>query len=511
MANIFTELANYRGLFLMVIVLGLGGTFQFGYHISVLNSPSPYIKAFINETWMMRYGTPIPHETLTLRWSLLVSVYSIGGLVGSTCSGYLIGRFGKKRCQLCNCLLPIASALLMGLSRIVGNFEMILVGRCLAGFYAGLGINIHAQFAGEIAPRKLRGLINTSGPLFVTLGKLCGQIIGLRELFGTETLWPQLLLVSAFLSFVQLVMLPFFPDSPTYILLDKGDKEGCMRALKQLWGDRDHQAHIDEIMKDNVSSKMGRKMSVLELLKDPSHRYQILVLIGLILCLQLSGANAIYFYSYDVFQEAGFPQDQIAYVSLGVGAFEFVSAMICSLLIDRFGRKMLILGGYSLMTLTLSFLTVTLSLQDSYSWMPYCSVFLTFLFIFLYGAGPAGATISTCVEIFSQVPRVPAFVISGCFSWVGLYILGMVFPYIVETLKHFCFLLFMAFIILALLFVHFIVPETKDKTIAQISQEFNKFNFKKQKQGVQSSGISVCTQHHTVRTAFSECSLSTRL
>ncbi|XP_063310566.1 solute carrier family 2, facilitated glucose transporter member 11-like isoform X2 [Pelobates fuscus] len=477
MANIFTELANYRGLFLMVFVLGLGGTFQYGYHISVLNSPSPYIKAFINETWMMRYGTPIPHETLTLRWSLLVSVYSIGGLVGSTCSGYLIGRFGKKRCQLCNCLLPIASALLMGLSRIVGNFEMILVGRCLAGFYAGLGINIHAQFAGEIAPRKLRGLINTTGPLFVTLGKLCGQIIGLRELFGTETLWPQLLLVSGLLSFVQLVVLPFFPDSPPYILLNKGDKEGCMRALKQLWGDRDHQAHIDEIMKDNVSSKMGRKMSALELLKDPSHRCQILVMIGLILCLQLSGANAIYFYSYDVFQEAGFPQDQIAYVSLGVGAFEFVSAMIC----------------------------------DSYSWMPYCSVFLTFLFIFLYGAGPAGATISTCVEIFSQVPRVPAFVISGCFSWVGLYILGMVFPYIVETLKHFCFLLFMAFMILALLFIHFIVPETKDKTIAQISQEFNKFNFKKQKQGVQSSNISVCTQHNNVRTAFSECSLSTRL
>ncbi|KAM4707283.1 solute carrier family 2, facilitated glucose transporter member 11-like [Discoglossus pictus] len=480
MGAIATVLVQYRGLFLMIIVLGIGSTFQYGFNISVLNSPSPLIKNFINQTWIERYGSPVPEGTLILIWSFLVSVFSIGGLIGSTSSGYLTGKFGKKKCQLYNCLLSLISSVLMGLSRTAGSFEMIMAGRFLIGFYSGLGLNIHAHYVGESAPRKLRGFLNATGPLFITLGKLCGQIVGLREFFGTEALWPQLLLFSGIMSLIQLVFLPLFPESPPYLLLNKGDKEGCVRALKLLWGDRDHQADIDEMIREQTAIKKGRNMSVLELLRDPSQRCQLFVMIGMILGLQLSGANAIYFYSFDVFKEAGFPQNQIPYVSLGVGAFEFVSAMICSLLIDHFGRKALLLGGYGLMALTLGLLTVTMSLQDTFTWMPYCSVALTFTFIFLFGAGPAGATLSTCVEIFSQAPRVPAFVVSGCFGWVGLYILGMIFPYVVESLQHFCFLLFVFVIIVTSTLIFLIVPETKGKSITQISEEFYKFNFRKQ-------------------------------
>ncbi|KAG9487429.1 hypothetical protein GDO78_007334 [Eleutherodactylus coqui] len=465
----------------MIFVLGIGGTFQYGYYMSVMNSPSPFIKQFINDTWIRRYGTSIPDASLTLIWSMVVSVFSIGGLIGSTASGHLTGKFGKKKCQLCITVLPLVSALLMGLSITVGHFEMLVAARFLCGFYSGLGINIHAQYVGETAPRKFRGFINTTGPMFVTLGKFCGQIVGLREIFGTEFLWPQVLLISGIISIVQLVALPFFPESPPYLLLVQGDKEGCQKALKQLWGDRDHQPVIDEMIKEQNTQMKGKSMGVLELLRDHSNRNQLLTMIGLILSLQLSGANAIYFYAYDVFREAGFPEDRIAYVSVGVGLFEFISTMICSLLIDRFGRKVLMLGGYSLMALTLGLLTVTLSMQKAFYWMPYCSVGLTFTFIFLYGAGPAGASIATCVEIFAQAPRVPAFVISGIFSWGGLYILGMIFPYIVETLQHFCFLLFLMVIVTSGTLIYFIIPETKGKSITEISQEFNKLTCRRKK------------------------------
>ncbi|XP_075197912.1 solute carrier family 2, facilitated glucose transporter member 9-like [Anomaloglossus baeobatrachus] len=489
MSSMSSELVQHRNLFLLIFVLGIGGTFQYGYHMSVLNSPSPFIKQFINDTLLRRHGTRITDGSLTLIWSLVVSIFSIGGLIGSTASGYLTGRFGKKKCQMCIAVLPLVSAVLMGLSQTVDRIEMIVAARFLSGFYSGLGINVHAQYVGETAPRKLRGFINATGPLFVTLGKLCGQIVGLKEIFGTESLWPQVLLCSGISSLVQLVALPFFPESPPYLLLVKGDKEGCLKALKQLWGDRDHQPVIDEMLKEQNTQKTGKRMGVLELLKDHSNRYQLLTMIGLILSLQLSGANAIYFYAYDVFHEAGFPEDQIPYVSLGVGAFEFVSAMICSLLIDRFGRRVLLLGGYSLMALTLGLLTVTLAMQEKFSWMPYCSVSLTFTFIFLYGAGPAGATISTCVEIFAQAPRVPAFVISGVFSWVGLYILGMIFPYIVETLQHFCFLLFLSVIIISGTVIYFFVPETKGKSIADISQEFNNLKFRRKRMKPKADGV----------------------
>ncbi|XP_063769052.1 solute carrier family 2, facilitated glucose transporter member 11-like [Pseudophryne corroboree] len=480
MSDLFAELVHFRGLFLMTFVLGIGGTFQYGFQLSVLNSPSPFIKQFINDTWVNRYQTSITDGKLTLIWSLLVSMFSIGGLIGSMVSGYLIGRFGKKKCQLCISILPMVNTLLMSLSQTAGNVEMVMVGRFLCGFYSGFGVNIHAQYLGESAPRKLRGIINVTGPISVSLGKLCGQIVGLREIFGSEALWPHIQLLSGILALVQLGTLPFFPESPTYLLLEKGDKEACLKAMKQLWGDRDHHAAIDEIMKEQSARKKGRSISVLELMRDQSNRWQLYVMIGMILSMQLSGASAIYFYSYDVFHAAGFPEDRIAYVSLGVGGFEFVSSMICSLLIDRFGRKTLILGGYSLMALTLGLLTVTLSFQATFFWMPYCSVALTFLFVFLYGAGPVGAVISTCVEIFAQAPRVPAFVISGVFTWLGLCILGMSFPYIVESLQQYCFLLFILVIAISGISLYFVLPETKGKSITEISQEFNKLNFRKQ-------------------------------
>ncbi|KAM9330844.1 solute carrier family 2, facilitated glucose transporter member 5-like [Gastrophryne carolinensis] len=503
---------QHRSLFLMVFVLGIGGTFQYGFQFSVLNSPSPFIKQFINETWIRRYNTSITGGTLTLIWSLVVSVFSIGGLIGSAASGYLAGRFGKKKCTLFNAILPIISAVIVGLTKTSGCFEMIMVGRFLSGFYAGLGLNINAQYVGECAPRKLRGLINTAGPVFVTLGKLSGQIVGLsftlfvkyyrencgtktdnlllqtclknvffvREIFGTEFLWPQVLLLTGIISFVQLITLPFFPETPIYLLLEKNDKEACQKALKHLWGDRDHQAIIDEMLQEKVDRKKGGSMTVLELIRDPSYRWQLCSIIGMFTGLQLSGGSAIYFYSYDVFKAAGFPEDRIAYVSMGVGSFEFVSAMICSLVVDHLGRKVLMLGGLSLMALVLGLLTVTLSMQNTYFWMPYCSVGLIFTFIFLYGAGPAGAALSTSVEIFPQAPRVPAFVISGVFNWIGIYILGMIFPYVVGSLQQFCFLIFIGIILCAIAFIFFIIPETKGKTIAEITFEYNKLNFRSQ-------------------------------
>ncbi|KAM9329605.1 solute carrier family 2, facilitated glucose transporter member 11-like [Gastrophryne carolinensis] len=471
---------HYRGLFLMAFVLGIGGTFQFGYHISVMNSPSPFIKQFINDTWDERFKTPISDATLTLIWSLVVSVYSIGGLIGSAASGYLAGRFGKKKCSLFGAIIPISSAVLMGLSKTTGYFEIILAGRFLSGLFSGLALNINAQYIGDSAPRKLSGLFNAIGPVFVTLGKLCGQIVGLREIFGTEFLWPQILLLTGVTSFVQLITLPFLPETPVYLLLEKNDKEACQKALKQLWGERDHQAVLDEMLQQKDSRKKDGSMSVLELIRHPSYRWQLYSIIGMYLCLQLSGVIAIYFYSYDVFKAAGFPEDQIAYVSVGIGCFEFVSAMICSLLIERFGRKILMLGGLSLMALTLGLLTMTLSMQKAFFWMPYCSVGLTFIFIFLYGAGPAGAVISTSVEIFPPTPRVPAFVIGGVIAWVGVYLLGMIFPYVVASLQQFCFLIFIGIILCSLAFIFFIIPETKGKTIAQITHEFNKLNFRSQ-------------------------------
>ncbi|XP_063791206.1 solute carrier family 2, facilitated glucose transporter member 9-like [Pseudophryne corroboree] len=471
---------QYRGLLILIFVLGIGGSFQYGFHISVLNSPSQFVKTFINDTWIHRYRLPIADSSLTLLWSFIVSSYCIGGLMGSLGSGYLSSRYGKKRSLLCSDLIPIAAALLVGLSVTAKSFEMILISRFLYGVNAGLGLNIHSQYAGEIADKKLRGFTNTSIAIFVTSGKLVGQILGLREMLGIESQWPLLLAISGLWALVQLVILPFFPESPPYLLMEKKDKDGCIRALKQLWGDRDHQNEFNEMLREQATRKSVRSLSVLELLREPSLRWQMYMLLTLTTALQLCGINAIYFYAAEVFRAAGFSDTTIPYLTVGVGVCESSSVILCSLVVDRFGRRLALLTGYASMVLTLGLLILTISLQDKYTWMPFCSIILIFLYSVSFGSGPGATTMTINLEIFSQEARAAAMVIVGVINWLGLSVIGMVFPFLVATMKQYCFLVFLIITAICGVFLYFYLPETKGKSWLEISEDFNKYNTRSQ-------------------------------
>ncbi|XP_075424608.1 solute carrier family 2, facilitated glucose transporter member 9-like isoform X3 [Ascaphus truei] len=393
-------------------------------------------------------------------------------------SGYLPDKYGKKRSQLCSDLIPLVAALLIGCSEVSKSFEMILIGRLLFGINAGFGLNLHAQYASEIAPKSLRGFTNTSVAIFVVAGKLFGQIFGLSEVLGTVSCWPVLLAMSGIWALAQLVTLPFFPESPPYLLMQRGDKDGYMRALNQLWGERDHQAHTEEMMGEHAARRGGRSQGVLGLLRDRTLRWQLYTLVSMGIALQLCGINAIYFYASDVFEAAGFHLTQIPYITVGVGVCETLAAILCSLIVDHFGRRLLLLAGYGFMVLVLGLLTVTVSLQDRYTWMPHCSVLLIFLFSLSFGTGPGAVTITISLEMFSPETRAAAFIVVGLINWIGLFIIGMIFPYVEASLGPFCFLVFIGFIASSGIFLFFFLPETKGKSWLEISEEFNKFDFR---------------------------------
>ncbi|XP_074868689.1 solute carrier family 2, facilitated glucose transporter member 11-like isoform X2 [Carettochelys insculpta] len=431
MDNCLSVLMQYRGLIQMILVLGIGGSFPYGFHISMINYPSLHIRTFINETWIQRYNYPLHHETIMLLWSFIVSVYGIGGVLGNIYGAYLTSKYRKKKCQILMNLIVLVAALFMGFSKMAKSFEMILIGRFLSGIAAGSSLNIHAQYTAEISPKKLRGFSNSTVSIFLTLGKVSGQIMGLSELFGNESLWPLLLAFMGFTALIQTIMLPFFPDSPSYLLIQKNNEDACMKAIKQLWGEGDHQAEVDDILMEKAAMKSTKTLHVLEIFKERSLRWQLYILIITISALQLNGINAVYFYSFEVFRTAKFEEDLIPYISLGLGMCETLSSILCSSLIEPFGRRLLLWGGYMLMIFVLTLLTMTLSLQHRFSWMSYCSVTLVFMFVISFGIGPSGATIAIITEIFSQSFRPSAFLIVGLLNWMCLFALGMSFPYIV--------------------------------------------------------------------------------
>lgn len=469
-----SDLVVYRRVFVMAIVLGLGGSFLSGFQLSTISFAAPFIKQFINDTWLQRTQAPIEAQSLTLLWTLIVSALSIGALTGTWLSGCLSAKYGKKNCLIVSSLVMIAASGITGMSKLALSFEMILLGRILYGFNAGFGCCLQGQYLGEIAPNHLRGLITGTLGIFAVLGKFLGQVAGQSELLGTESLWPLLLASSGVIGLVQLLIVPFFPESPAFFLFQKKDLDGCLKALKQLWGDRDHQAEVEDMLKEQAAMKKTRIMSVLELVRDRSLRRQLSMMMVLGVAMSLSGVNAIYFYSFEVFRTAGFDKEHIPYAALGVGACELCAIVACTFTIERFGRRKLLLGGYGLMVLVLAILTTTLSLQESYFVLPYCNVALLFLFILIFGSGPAAATFPVTAELFTQGSRPASLTISMSLYWTGLYLIGMGFPHVVNQLGTFCFLVFGAIIATAWILIFWFLPETKGKSYMEIKGEFNR-------------------------------------
>ncbi|XP_044052782.1 solute carrier family 2, facilitated glucose transporter member 11b isoform X1 [Siniperca chuatsi] len=472
-----TKLPN-KSLLLAVCAACIGGTFQYGYNISVINAPTTYVQNFINQTWRERYQTDISEDVLTLLWSSIVSIFTIGGLIGATIGGTMSVKLGRKGTLLTNNIFALMAALLMGLSYSTGLFELLIIGRLLTGINAGIGICVQPLYLGEIAPTALRGAMGMGTSIFITGGILTGQVIGLKELLGREEYWPILLSTTCIPAFLQLLILPWFPESPRYLLIDKGDDEGCKKALKQLHG-AGYDGEWEDIEKEKNNLVGFQAKKPWELFTDRSVRWQLLTILLLNAAQQLNGINAIYFYADYLFTQSGIPADKIPYVTIGTGACECITALTCGMLIECLGRKALITGGYTLMSICCIFFTLTLTFQDASPVFPYLSMVCVFAFILSFGLGPGGVTNILTTELFTQTSRPAAYMIAGSVNWLSFFFIGLAFPFILIGLQQYCFLVFLAICSSVATYIFLVVPETKNKTFLEIQNEFQASNNRK--------------------------------
>ncbi|KAG1957923.1 solute carrier family 2, facilitated glucose transporter member 11b isoform X1 [Pimephales promelas] len=459
-------------LLLAVWASGIGGTFQYGYNISIINAPTKSVQNFINQTWTERYNTEISTQMLTLLWSTIVSIFTLGGLVGASVGGTLAIRFGRKGTLLFNNTFALLAAFFMGLSYPSRTFELLIIGRFLSGVNAGIAICVQPLYIGEIAPRALRGAMSMGTSIFITGGILTGQVIGLKELLGKEEYWPILLSTTCIPALLQLLSLPWFPESPRYLLIDRGDDVACTKALTWFHGPDNYHGEKADIERERDCAIGIKPKKPWELFKDSSLRWQLLTLFVIHMSQQLNGINAIYFYADYVFTQAGIPDDKIPYATVGTGACECITALTCGLLIESLGRRALIIGGYSLMSLCCVCFTVALTFQESSTWVPYLSMACVFAFILSFGLGPGGVTNILTTEMFTQTDRPAAYMISGSINWTSFFVIGMIFPFIVNGLKQYCFLVFLVICCLVATYIFFVVPETKNKTFLEIQSEF---------------------------------------
>ncbi|XP_029135971.1 solute carrier family 2, facilitated glucose transporter member 11 isoform X2 [Labrus bergylta] len=474
-----------RTLALTVCSAAIGGTFQYGYNISIINSPTSYIQVFINDTYVKRWGTGLETPQVTLVWTLIVSAFSLGGLLGALLAGPLAVRFGRKNSLLLNNSFLFAGAVLVLTCRMAESFEMLICARFLVGMNSGVSMNVQPMYFGESAPKHLRGATAFSSAVFTAFGIFLGQVVGLTEVLGAEPLWPYLLASNALPGLIQLLTLPWFPESPRYLLIDRGDREACVKALQRLRGGEVPVSEMDELLQEQQLQKSAALNSgsaastrtPWSLFKSRDLRCQLRTVMAASSAMMLCGNDSIYFYASYIFLEAGIPPEKVQYITIGTGASEFTASILSNLLIERVGRRYLLIGGYCLMSCWSLVFTIALTLQShGVAGMPYLSMACVFAYILSFGLGPAGVTGILPAEIFDQASRPAAYMVAGSFMWISLFLVGMLFPFIVGSLGNICFLPFMAVCVLSSVFLGLTLPETKGKTLSEITAEFDKKN-----------------------------------
>eukprot|EP00055_Hartaetosiga_balthica_P000726 m.137325 g.137325 ORF g.137325 m.137325 type:complete len:508 (+) comp11546_c0_seq1:70-1593(+) len=457
-----------KWVILAVFIAVLGGTFQFGYHTGVLGSPEEAIKLSLSgcEKWRT-----CEKNITTVQWSTAVSMFAIGGCVGGLGSGPVVSLLGLRWAFAINNVIFIAASLMMAFST---HIELFTAGRFVVGIGSGVTTAITGKYLADIAPISLRGGISIVAQLGCTFGILVAQVMGMGQALGTHKKWPYLLGFSIIPALIQLLVIFILPESPRWLYLNKRDTIGARKALMKLRDFDENVVNRDIAEMEDEKEKQASvtTLSILELFKDSLLTRVVLIGVMLQACQQLSGINAIFYFSGSIFKSAHVKDSDIATVI--AGTINVLMTVVSVFLIDRLGRRALLLWGIAGMTVFYSLLTISLHTQDSAAGMSYVSVLSVVMVIVFFAVGPGGIPWLMVAELFSTAASPAAISICvGC-NWMFNFVVGITFPSIQSALKDNSFIPFIGITIIAFFAIYVFAPETKGKTVQEIEFEIQK-------------------------------------
>uniref|UniRef100_A0A8C3VRN0 Solute carrier family 2, facilitated glucose transporter member 5 n=1 Tax=Catagonus wagneri TaxID=51154 RepID=A0A8C3VRN0_9CETA len=463
-------------LVLATLSAAFGSAFQYGYNIAVVNTPHKVLKSFYNETYFERHGTFLDETAMLLLWSCTVSMFPLGGLVGSLVVGPLVHRCGRKRALLINNVFAIVPAVLMGVSKVAKAFELIIFSRVVLGVCAGISYSALPMYLGELAPKNRRGTLGTMTEVFVIMGVFLAQIFSLQAILGNPSGWPVLLAVTGVPALFQLLSLPFFPESPHYTLIQKKDEETARQALRKLRGWADVEDEMEEMRVEAQAEEAEGRLSVLNLFTFQPVRWQLISIIVLMAGQQFSGINAINYYADTIYASAGVAATHSQYVTVGVGAVNILMTVISAFTVERLGRRRLLLVGYGICGSACVVLTLALLFQSVVPELSYLSIICVFTYIAGHSMGPSPVPSVVRTEIFLQSSRPAAFMVEGAVHWFTGFVVGFTFPSVQEGIGAYSFIIFAGICLLTAVYVYVVIPETKGQTFVEINQIFAKRN-----------------------------------
>lgn len=406
-----------RNIWFLALVAAMGG-FLFGYDTAVINGAEKEIQNVFNLSSALH--------------GVVMSSALWGTVLGALFGGRISDRFGRKPTLLCIGALYLVSAVWSGLA---GSASALFIARFIGGLGVGCSSVVAPVYIAEISPTEKRGLMTAIFQLDVVTGMCASQFINMAIAKSGEGAWRWMLGAESFPAFLFFVLCFFIIESPRWLA-----------------------------EKDNLKTAgQVRKISVP--FWTSANCKPILIAIAVALFNQLSGVNAILYYMPRIYEMAGFAASTSLTLSAMTNVFFTIGTIVGMILIDRIGRKgLLIVGGSGYV---LSLFALALSFHFGQGWA--ASVCLV-LFLLSHAIGQGTVIWVLIAEIFPTAVRGQGQSVGAFTHWTMSAIITLVFPIAVEkTIPEIIFGVFGVFMILHLLWAIFIVPETKGKSLEELS------------------------------------------
>jgi len=436
-------------LVLACVGVACAGAFAFGYHLGVVNGPLDAIAAelgFAGNAAMQ---------------GLVVSSTLAGAAAGSLGGGALADRLGRKGSFLL-CALPMLVGPL--LSAAASSLEAMVAGRAIAGLAIGLSSALVPVYIAEVAPTAQRGTLGALNQLLICLGILAALLVNVA--LDPAAQWRAMFALAAAPAVVLFLGMLALPESPVF-LARAGRADEAAAVARRLWGPAGA-AQLPAPAAEGGKGGGGGGASAS--LMSPQFRRGVLLGCALFVFQQLSGINAIIYFSSSVFKEAGIRSGALA--SAAVGACNVAGTLVATAVIERAGRKQLMIASYLGMVASMAAMSAGFALPQLAAHAGTVALGGTLLYIlaFAIGAGPVTGLIVP--EINAAAVRGQAVSAAMVTHWVANVLVGQNFlPCVDRFGVGAVYAFFGACSLLGAIFVAKAVPETRGKSFDQIQAE----------------------------------------
>lgn len=427
------------------IVAALGG-FLFGFDTAVISG----VETSIQQLWQL---DKVSH-------GFTVASALLGTVIGSLVAGKPAEKYGRKRVLQAIGLLYIVTSIVTALTP---SWLPFVIFRFLGGIGVGASSVVGPMYISEISPAERRGRLVALFQFNVVSGILLAFLSNYL-LFGiSEDSWRWMLGVQAIPSLLFFVMVFFVPESPRWLV--KNGKDGEAEKVLGSIGEKNVATALQNIQA-SVRSEIGM---VKESLFNGQYSKPIMYVVVLAMFNQLSGINAIMYYAPRIFEMTGLAKDTALLQAVSIGLTNMIFTLLAISVIDKFGRKNLLIVGSIGMVLSLGLVAYTFQTGQfgGYLIMVYLIGFIAFF------AFSQGAVIWVFMsEIFPNKVREQGQTLGSFTHWIMAAVISWTFPIIAESENggFYSFLLFAIMMTLHGFFAWKVLPETKGKSLESIEK-----------------------------------------